>query len=304
MKIAYINPLQMAWKKMARSLFRPFDITRWMIVGLTAFLAGLADYGGGGTISSRFVGFADFHDFLRLPQLLWEWLMDNPGWLILIVSVSVLIFLLYILFLWLSSRGKFMFLDNVVKNRAEIAKPWHEFKRLGNSLFLWRLFFRLVCIVVFIVLLGQCFIIGSSIYEDRYASTFPVFKIVAMVFLLILMIAAAGYILLFLEDFVVPIMYKKNLSANRSWGVFFQLFLKHPVEFLLYGILVFFLYIIAAVCIVVAALLTCCIGLVLLIVPYIGSVVILPVSYLFRSFSLEFLGQFGEEFKLFTESKK
>jgi len=36
----------------------------------------------------------------------------------------------------LRSRGKFMFLDNVVHDRAEVSQPWQDFRRLGNSLFL------------------------------------------------------------------------------------------------------------------------------------------------------------------------
>jgi hypothetical protein len=48
-------------------------------------------------------------------------------------------------------------------------------------------------------------------------------------------------------------------------------------------------------------LFTCCIGFLLLIIPYIGSVVLLPVFYTFRAFSIEFLEQYGEEFVLFPK---
>jgi hypothetical protein len=51
--------------------------------------------------------------------------------------------------------------------------------------------------------------------------------------------------------------------------------------------------------VVFAGLITCCIGWLLLVIPYIGTVVTLPVWYTFRAFSLEFLGQFGPEYELF-----
>ena len=50
-----------------------------------------------------------------------------------------------LLFLWLSSRGKFIFLDDVVSGQARIVEPWNRFKRLGDSLFLWRAAFVLAC---------------------------------------------------------------------------------------------------------------------------------------------------------------
>ncbi len=53
------------------------------------------------------------------------------------------------------------------------------------------------------------------------------------------------------------------------------------------------------IAIVLAGIFTCCIGLVLFIIPYIGTVVTLPVWYTFRAFSLEYLAQFGDDFSLF-----
>jgi hypothetical protein len=41
----------------------------------------------------------------------------------------------------------------------------------------------------------------------------------------------------------------------------------------------------------------------LIAVPYIGSVILLPVSYTFRAFSIEFLAQFGDKFNVFPEKE-
>ena len=42
-----------------------------------------------------------------------------------------------------------MFLDNVVHDRVEIARPWREYQKEGNSLFVWRLLFGLFTFAVF-----------------------------------------------------------------------------------------------------------------------------------------------------------
>ena len=44
---------------------------------------------------------------------------------------------------------------------------------------------------------------------------------------------------------------------------------------------------------------TCCIGVVLMIIPYIGNVVLLPVTVTSRGLGPEFLAQFGPEWETF-----
>ena len=41
-------------------------------------------------------------------------------------------------------------------------------------------------------------------------------------------------------------------------------------------------------------LMTCCLGFLLLMVPYISSVLVLPISVFYRSFTFEFLAQFDD----------
>ena len=66
---------------------------------------------------------------------------------------------------------------------------------------------------------------------------------------------------------------------------------------------IFILGIAVGICIILFAIMTCCIGLLLLIIPYIGAVVLLPVSYTFRALSIEFLAQFGDEFDVSVKEK-
>ncbi len=83
-----------------------------------------------------------------------------------------------------------------------------------------------------------------------------------------------------------------------------QLFNKHIGYFVLYGIVVFFIYIVVFLAVMILGFFTCCIGFMFLLIPYIGSVILLPVSVMFRAFSLEFLQQFGETFKIFPDDKQ
>jgi hypothetical protein len=236
-----------------------------------------------------------FRDVYDIPNQAWEWFIDNPGWVFLIGIGIFIIILLVILVTWLSSRGKFMFLDNVVYNRAHVVNPWHQYKKEGDSLFLWRLVFAIICLGVFIVM-GILFFVFSGRF---FWTDFSVVNIIAFALPIILIVLIIAYISMFLNNFVVPIMYKNNLTATQGWGKFLNLFNQSPVPFILYGIIMFCLYVFFIIIIILIGLFTCCCGFLLVALPYIGSVVTLPVSYTFRAYSLEFLEQFGAEYKLF-----
>jgi hypothetical protein len=293
MTVMYAEPMARAWGRMKQALFTPFDAHKWFVVGFNAFLAGLADWnrGSGG---SRSGGRFDAGEIFSFPHRAWTWLMAHPGWF-----AAILFFVLGTVILWLSSRGVFMFLDNVVRDTAEIAAPWKRFRREGDSLFLWRFVFGLIGFGVIVVFALGVFTTGARIYEQTRFSPLPLLWIAASGAGFLLIIIVLSYISLLTKDFVAPIMYKGGLAATRAWGVFLRLFGRYPLAFIVYGLLVFVLIMAFIIVVVIAGLVTCCIGWLLLVIPYIGTVITLPVWYALRAFSLEFLAQFGPEYSLF-----
>jgi len=298
MRIAYLEPFERAWERMKLALFRPFDLHKWFVVGFNAFLAGLAE-SRNGSVGGRGRDDMSFREFLDLPNKVWAWLTSHPGWFIAIGFLAVVIVAVGITLLWLSSRAKFMFLDNVVHNSAEIAKPWREFRKEGDSLFLWRLAFGLVAIAIFVAFAVFFFAGARGLYEVGLGDRMPVLLLVGLGLTFLLLLIIIGYISLFLNDFIVPIMTRDRILTVAAWRRFLPLLGHYPFHFILYGILIFMLYVLFVIAVIVAGLATCCIGWLLLVIPYIGTVVTLPVWYTFRTFSLEFLAQFGPEYRLF-----
>jgi hypothetical protein len=135
MRIGYFEPLGRAIRRTKLALFTPFDVHKWFVIGFNAFLAGLADWNHGST-GVRGRREMDFGEFLYFPHRAWAWLTSHPGWFLGIVFIAAFVLILSVVILWLSSRGTFMFLDNVVRNKAEIAAPWKKYARAGDSLFL------------------------------------------------------------------------------------------------------------------------------------------------------------------------
>jgi len=304
MNITYFDAFGRAWDRMKKILFQPFDINKWFVLGFTAFLAGLLDGGGGSGSGGRKGSHMDWGDVANFPSNAWDWLMDHSIWFSLILFGVIFLFALIIVLNWLSSRGKFMFLDNVVYNRAEVTRPWNEFKDLGNSLFVWRLIYGFIVFFVLISLLILFFLSFQSIYHSRFPRPLTGFTVAGMVLVLLTFFVITSYISAFLDGFVVPIMYKHKVTATRAWGRFLPLLAKYFWYFILYGIIVFFLIIVVIITVILFGFMTCCVGFLLLIIPYIGSVIMLPVSVTFRAFSVEFLEQFGEEYKIFPAGEE
>jgi hypothetical protein len=298
MPIAYLEPFERAWERMKLALFRPFDLHKWFVVGFNAFVAALAE---SRNASAGWRGRKDmsFREFLDLPAQAWAWLTSHPGWFIGIGFLTMAAIALGVVLLWLSSRGKFLFLDSVVHNRAEIAKPWREFRKEGDSLFLWRLVFGIVALIIFAAFTVFFFVGARQVYYAGLEHSAPVLFLVGMGLTFLVLLMIIGYISLFLNDFVVPVMAKERLSAVAGWRRFLPLLGHHPVAFILYGLIIVGFYLLFVFSVIFAGLITCCIGWLVLVIPYIGTVVTLPVWYTFRAFSLEFLAQFGPEYRLF-----
>lgn len=304
MHILYIEPLSGGWNRMKKALFQPFDLGKWFTLGFTAFLASLLDGNGGGGGANSNIGkrsHADMDDVFNFPGLAWEWLNSHPVWFTLIVMVVVLLFVFGIILTWLSSRGKFMFLDNVVHDKAEVKKPWYEFTKEGNSLFLWRLVYGLIVFIVIIASFAYAFLEFRKMYFDNVAFTEMVMPILGLILYFFVVFVITGYISLFLNDFVVPLMYKYRIPATQAWGKFLPLMSKNLGHFIVYGLFCFVLIIAIVFAVILFGFATLCIGFLLLIIPYIGAVVFLPVSFTWRAFSLEYLRQFGDEFNAFPE---
>jgi hypothetical protein len=300
--IAFFAPLGRAWNRMKVALFQPFDLHKWFVVGFTAFLAGLADSNRGSS-GSRWSDDWSFREFLGFPGRAWGWLIDHPGWFMLISFGVFVLIVIGLVILWLSSRGKFMFLHNVVHDKAEVANPWREYKKEGNSLFLWRMIFGLICFVFFISLFVIFFVGASQLYEDSFYDRVPVPFIIMLGLIFLMMIILVGFISTFLDGFVIPIMYKHRMKTTKGWGRFLSLFGKYPFHFILFGLLMFVMIILFVIFVIVAGLLTCCIGFFILIIPYVSTVATLPIWYWFRAFSVEFLAQFGDEYDLFPPAE-
>jgi len=102
------------------------------------------------------------------------------------------------------------------------------------------------------------------------------------------------------RDFVVPIQFARGLGCIDAWRILLALVSSNIANFVIYFL--FQLALGAAISIAVFAIVivTCCIAGCLLAIPYLGTVLFLPVLVFQRSYSLYYLAQFGPEWNVLT----
>jgi hypothetical protein len=211
-----------------------------------------------------------------------------------VVLLSLLAFGWVLLRTWLRSRFDFVFLNHLVTGETAIAKPWADFGARGQSLFVWRVLLGLgfLCLILLPIALA----LGAGLRPG-------VMSIGALVLGLILLvpIAVAGALLIFaIDQFVVPVMARQDLTFPAALARVRDLVAAHPWPFLLYALLYLVLAFAVGMVILAVGFATCCVGLLIVSLPYVGAVVVLPVGVCSRYYGLEFLRQFGPEFDLLS----
>ena len=286
-KIEIFKPFGEAFELMKKILFQPFDLKKWLVIGFAAWLANLGAGGGG-------AGNFNYPDSREDAHKLNETIGQIPQ-PVLITGICVLVcvvLLLIVLFAWLRARGRFILVDCIVRNRAAIVEPWKEFRAEGNSFFLFSLLVVLVLIAV-MAIAGVALIVPFIPWGDQ-AQPGTAFWIGLSVFVFIAICLAFVWALV--SQLMVPIMYRQRCRARLAFAKAVDLVSAHPGPILLY---VLFLLLLAVAVFMISCAVTCatcCIAA----IPYVGTVILLPIPVALGAFSLLFFRQFGAEYDVWA----
>ncbi|MBK9796640.1 MAG: hypothetical protein IPP58_09090 [Holophagaceae bacterium] len=291
--ISITDPIRPAIAHTRRLLFEPFSFQKWLVLGFSAFLAQLGQ-GGSYNFNGNPFDHSTRKDFDFEPVA--TWISEHlPLVIALVILIFMLILALAILFQWLSSRGQFLFLDGVARDRAEIAEPWTRLRGPGNQLFGFRLKLLLAGFALFFLCGGLGVLIALPDIHARHFGTAAILGLVVAGGLLLLGLLAMALIGALLHDFVVPVMYQRQVGVAAAWTALRQELLPGQAwKFVGFYLLSLLLELAAALLMLLGCCLTCCVAL----LPYISSVVFLPIHVFFRCYSLGFLEQFGEEWRI------
>ncbi|MFZ2145952.1 MAG: hypothetical protein WAV28_01935 [Sedimentisphaerales bacterium] len=295
--ISVIEPIGPAFEKVKTILFKPFDLSKWFVIGFCAWLAYLGKGGGGGNGGGRGGGPSEAREAFGEAKV---FVLENLAWIIPVaLTVVVLIIVLWLVFTWLSSRGRFMFLHCVAENKAEVKVPWTKFQQHANSLFL----FRIVLGLIGLGAIGLPCLLAGGLIAIMIAGNIPsvagVLGIVMIVLTIIAISITFALIGKFTTDFVVPIMFLRTTSCIAGWREFLTILSVNKARFVLYILFRIVIALAIGALVLTAVFVTCCCAACILAIPYIGTVLMLPVLVFKRAYSLLYLGQYGSEFDVF-----
>lgn len=210
-----------------------------------------------------------------------------------LIVVPILLGLTLLVFA-LESRGRFMFFDGVVHNRGAVIEPWKEFRAEANSALLFKLTIWFVLFVIALAIAGLGYFIASADIESGIAEQATWTAIIVCGGLLSLASLATLVVDTMLNDFVVPAMYKRRIGVMDAWGVVKdELLAPHLGAVILYFLMKILFVLIAAALVSGLICITACFATLFLIIPYVSTVVLLPIYVFVRSYSMHFLQQLG-----------
>jgi hypothetical protein len=298
--ISVTAPLTPAIERVKSILFRPFDLGKWLVIGFCAWLASLGRAGGSGAWF-RFGNNPRGFEFQSAFERAKEYVLANLHWIIPVAVIGGLVLLLiWLAITWVSSRGHFMFLDSVATNRAEIVEPWTRWARQGDSLFLFRVLLGIVASALLLPVLAVGMMNAGALIGGQVRLASILVRLIILGMSVLALAVVFGLVRKLTVDFVVPIMRLRGTNCWEGWREFAGLGSNHLGSFILYLLFSLVLEIAIRFMVLAVVLVTCCIAGCLIALPYLGAVVILPISIFRRSYSLYYLAQFGQEFDVFV----
>ena len=285
-KIEIFKPFGDAFELMKKILFQPFDLKKWLVVGFAAWLANLGA-GGGGNFNFPDGEHKEAH---KLNEAIGQ--IPQP---VLITGICVLIcvvLVLIVVFTWLRARGRFILVDCIVRNRAAIAEPWKEFRAEGNSFFLFSLLMLIA--LIFVIAVAGLGLIAPFIPWRNQAELGVGFWIGLS--LCVFVAVCLGFVWALVCQLMVPIMYRQRCRARLAFAQALDLVTAHPGPILLYVLFLLLLAVAAVMISCAVTCATCCIAA----IPYVGTVILLPLPVTLGAFSLLFLRQVGPEYDVWA----
>jgi hypothetical protein len=306
-RVSVTAPIQPAIERARRLLFQPFDLATWFTIGFCAWLAGHGQMHF--TLTNRQLllrggaqapGSSSWHGASEWLERFRDEVMRNLAWILpLAIALACLIVVLGVLMVWLTSRGEFMFLHCVALGRAEVAVPWRQHARKAHSLFLFYLALGLIAGVIMLLLSAT---IGVFVFRMITRGVPPLAGWLPLIAAgLALLVVGLGFEIVakLTVDFVVPIMFQRDGTCREAWSELLGLFAGRFHVLIIYLLFQIALALACGLVVLAAVIATCCIAGCLLALPYLGTVLLLPVLVFQRAYSLYYLAQFGPQYDLF-----
>ena len=328
-EIKCFDVFKRAFRRMTAILFSPFSLSKWCVLAFCAWLTIIFNSQGGGMGGGFYFKFSDTSNLPYVVSRIGHFLKDvflgdvffvggicnyfkieqSVFWFVVFgTAMSVFIMLLVNLILvWVSCRFKFIFIDNIANDSTEIKKPWKKFKERGNSAFWWMFEFILISVAFMLLMFTIIMLEFFPFFQEFLRNdTIKLRDLSGIVSALNLVVFFGGMVILFFayyffNEFVLPIMYKKDMCAKNAYREFLKLFTANPLTFIKFWLLQILANIACGLAVILFIMVTCGVIAIPMLIPYLGVLVILPVFVFHRAQSMELLAAFGKEYSPYND---
>ncbi|MEO8378003.1 MAG: hypothetical protein ABI579_10060 [Candidatus Sumerlaeota bacterium] len=230
-----------------------------------------------------------------------QWFDNHFGVVILLGGLGfILVLLIIALIKWLSSRAEFMFLDGVVTGTPAIGDSWSATKEQGNSLFFFRFIVASISFsLAALAILGALPFVLSALRSGKDLES-SLLSSITVAIILVPVGIAISISELFIDDFVVPIMYRRRIKFIAAFKIFWQLFQRNLGTFAFYWLVRVGIALGIRLIAAIITMLACCLTCGILALPILAALPSLPFITFRRAFSLFYIEQFGPEWEIFT----
>ena len=218
MPLSATDAMGPAFEHTKTQLFRPFRLAQWTKLALVGLFAGEMGTGGGGgpniNIPASGSHSHDKFNFAGFPHI-------DPALLItLVIVLAVVIPVLWLVFLYINSRMRFVLFDSVVTKRCSIRQMWRARRGPAMRYFGWQVVFTLLTFAGMVVIVGipalLAFLAGWFSPPSQHVGRLILVGI-CVFFLFLLYVIAGVCVHVFTKDFVVPQMALEDISAVEGW---------------------------------------------------------------------------------------
>lgn len=291
-----------------KQLLFPFKGEKWFALGFTVFMARCSEGGGqqgffqipnlpggtgrppSGTPGTGSTGLP--HEFQEMLDKATRALSGDLAFYVgLAIGFLLALFGLWLFILWFSSRAKLMFVESVIWDRVDVSAQWTRAAELGKSLFKFRALVGMSASLLMLSSLGAGIFVALPDWQaGAFAGTRALVGYSLFGFAFLVLGFPVAIVMALLDDFVVPLMVVRNVRVGAAWSMArTEVFAGHVGGIVLFYVLKLVLAMAAGIGAAIITCLTCCIGY----IPYIGTVLLLPISTFMRAYPLCYLEQLG-----------
>ena len=274
-----IDAVDRAFSRTRKALFEPFDFWKWAKLALIIFfVGGISGGGGGGGSGTNYqAGPEDFENTFpeidpgQMPGFPFD--ITEPGmgyeqfseFALMIIAGIVLVFLLALIFAYISSVMEFVFVESLVRNEVLLRDYFRRF--LGKGFYLLLIRFAIGLFFLILILIAALPLISKLLEGPSDFSWATLVGGFIWIFAVIFGLAILGGLINSFLSFAIPISIYRRTGILSAFGLAFGNFRKSWKELLVYWVVRFFLRIgIAIFVAILSFILFIAFGLVFLII--------------------------------------